>query len=108
MRGFFGFFKKIRGEGRNRTDEYSFCRAVPYHLATPPKILSYLLFSSLTPSSNRSASTLSRRHQNLIQPMPIHIHHLIPMAPILKDIPLMRNPRQMMHNKSTQRLIIPI
>src|SRR5580658_8159973 len=24
------------GEGRNRTDEYSFCRAVPYHLATPP------------------------------------------------------------------------
>ncbi len=25
-----------RGEGRNRTDVYSFCRAVPYHLATPP------------------------------------------------------------------------
>ena len=25
------------GEGRNRTDECSFCRAVPYHLATPPK-----------------------------------------------------------------------
>src|SRR5580765_4822868 len=24
------------GEGRNRTDECSFCRAVPYHLATPP------------------------------------------------------------------------
>ena len=27
---------KLGGEGRNRTDEYSFCRAVPYHLATPP------------------------------------------------------------------------
>ena len=26
----------IGGEGRNRTDECSFCRAVPYHLATPP------------------------------------------------------------------------
>ena len=25
------------GGGRNRTDAYSFCRAVPYHLATPPK-----------------------------------------------------------------------
>jgi hypothetical protein len=25
-----------RGEGRNRTDAYSFCRAAPYHLATPP------------------------------------------------------------------------
>ena len=25
-----------RGEGRNRTDAYSFCRAVPNHLATPP------------------------------------------------------------------------
>src|SRR6266496_4935097 len=24
------------GEGRNRTDECSFCRAVPYHLPTPP------------------------------------------------------------------------
>ena len=28
--------ENIGGEGRNRTDEYSFCRAVPYHLATPP------------------------------------------------------------------------
>src|SRR5688500_16181413 len=27
---------RIGGEGRNRTDECSFCRAVPYHLATPP------------------------------------------------------------------------
>src|SRR5688572_14976339 len=27
---------KAGGEGRNRTDECSFCRAVPYHLATPP------------------------------------------------------------------------
>ena len=26
----------VGGEGRNRTDECSFCRAVPYHLATPP------------------------------------------------------------------------
>jgi hypothetical protein len=26
------------GEGRNRTDECSFCRAVPYHLATPPSV----------------------------------------------------------------------
>src|SRR5436305_11693394 len=26
----------IGGGGRNRTDAYSFCRAVPYHLATPP------------------------------------------------------------------------
>src|SRR5436190_19543731 len=26
------------GEGRNRTDECSFCRAVPYHLATPPSL----------------------------------------------------------------------
>ena len=28
--------KILGGEGRNRTDECSFCRAVPYHLATPP------------------------------------------------------------------------
>ncbi len=28
--------KRAGGEGRNRTDECSFCRAVPYHLATPP------------------------------------------------------------------------
>src|SRR5207249_10132963 len=27
---------RIGGGGRNRTDECSFCRAVPYHLATPP------------------------------------------------------------------------
>src|SRR5207244_12698280 len=27
---------RIGGGGRNRTDAYSFCRAVPYHLATPP------------------------------------------------------------------------
>src|ERR1700677_2781645 len=27
---------RVGGGGRNRTDEYSFCRAVPYHLATPP------------------------------------------------------------------------
>ncbi len=34
---------QIGGEGRNRTDECSFCRAVPYHLATPPEAgLSYL------------------------------------------------------------------
>src|SRR5256885_8520372 len=26
----------VGGGGRNRTDECSFCRAVPYHLATPP------------------------------------------------------------------------
>ena len=26
----------VGGEGRNRTDEWSFCRALPYHLATPP------------------------------------------------------------------------
>src|SRR5205807_8661049 len=26
----------VGGGGRNRTDAYSFCRAVPYHLATPP------------------------------------------------------------------------
>src|SRR5450756_1241470 len=32
----------IGGEGRNRTDECSFCRAVPYHLATPPSISSKL------------------------------------------------------------------
>lgn len=25
-----------RGEGRNRTVEWGFCRALPYHLATPP------------------------------------------------------------------------
>ncbi len=24
------------GEGRNRTDEWGFCRAQPYHLATSP------------------------------------------------------------------------
>ena len=28
--------QEFGGEGRNRTDECSFCRAVPYHLATPP------------------------------------------------------------------------
>src|SRR3989441_539645 len=27
---------RFGGGGRNRTDAYSFCRAVPYHLATPP------------------------------------------------------------------------
>ncbi len=32
-----GFFKEgSGGEGRNRTGGCSFCRAVPYHLATPP------------------------------------------------------------------------
>ncbi|GEM_PF-2569858 len=30
-----GLFK-IGGEGRNRTDAWGFCRARPYHLATPP------------------------------------------------------------------------
>ena len=37
---------KERGEGRNRTDAYSFCRAAPYHLATPPfnrERLTYLI-----------------------------------------------------------------
>lgn len=29
--------KKAGGEGRNRTDEWGFCRALPYHLATPPQ-----------------------------------------------------------------------
>ena len=27
---------EIGGGGRNRTDEWGFCRALPYHLATPP------------------------------------------------------------------------
>src|SRR5947208_8582001 len=35
----------VGGGGRNRTDAYSFCRAVPYHLATPP-----LQINRLTPS----------------------------------------------------------
>ncbi len=42
-RNIVGFFKtplleKFRngGEGRSRTDAWSFCRALPYHLATPP------------------------------------------------------------------------
>lgn len=30
--------QKKRGEGRNRTVEWGFCRALPYHLATPPSI----------------------------------------------------------------------
>ena len=34
--------EKSGGEGRNRTDEYSFCRAVPYHLATPPQLVKLL------------------------------------------------------------------
>src|SRR5688572_32527251 len=33
----------IGGEGRNRTDECSFCRAVPYHLATPPSETAFRL-----------------------------------------------------------------
>ena len=31
--------RKSGGEGRNRTGGCSFCRAVPYHLATPPLML---------------------------------------------------------------------
>ena len=27
---------KLGGGGRNRTDEWGFCRALPCHLATPP------------------------------------------------------------------------
>src|SRR5208283_304085 len=38
------------GEGRNRTDECSFCRAVPYHLATPPSHL-FSYSSALNASS---------------------------------------------------------
>src|SRR6476661_4823893 len=34
----------IGGGGRNRTDECSFCRAVPYHLATPPPVCAHTIW----------------------------------------------------------------
>src|SRR5262245_56185675 len=55
------FLKKNRfgGEGRNRTDECSFCRAVPYHLATPPPV----------PHSHSFTSPLRRRRIRVFIPI---------------------------------------
>ena len=48
----------VGGEGRNRTDECSFCRAVPYHLATPPegpfKIIERHLHASFYFTANKA------------------------------------------------------
>ena len=33
-----GEWRLQRGAGRNRTDEWRFCRPLPYHLATAPEV----------------------------------------------------------------------
>jgi hypothetical protein len=50
------------GEGRNRTDECSFCRAVPYHLATPPFL----------PQDTKSQFQLKREDSEILPNPPIH------------------------------------
>src|SRR3954469_16451624 len=56
--GFWPLFTSERGGGENRTLEYSFCRAVPYHLATPPFVASSINYRSLRPASTSSRGPL--------------------------------------------------